>query len=56
MVELAAGVGVRVEVLLEVADSLHAIEPPVSGDLAVWEDWVVARRLREYAAGLLEFS
>lgn len=47
-------VGERVDVLLEVADELHPVEQPTSCDLRLWEDWTVARRLRELAAGLLE--
>jgi hypothetical protein len=47
-------VGERVDVLLEVADGLHPVEQPTSCDLRLWEDWTVARRLRELAAGLLE--
>lgn len=44
----------KVDVLLEVADALHPVEEPVGVDLRLWEDWTVARRLRELAAGLLE--
>lgn len=44
----------RAEWLCDVADELHPVEKPSVDDLRVWEDWTVARRLRELAAGLLE--
>lgn len=46
----------KVDVLLEVADALHPVEQPACVDLGLWEDWTVARRLREVAAGMLEVS
>ncbi|OLM17927.1 MULTISPECIES: hypothetical protein [unclassified Pseudonocardia] len=44
----------RVDILLDVADTIHVIEQPATTDLKQWEDWTVARRIREHAANLLE--